>query len=133
MSALRKSYQVENNIISHPNFQNQPNQLPLTSPVVRQRVKSKPKKDFYTLKMLMALCGFGVFALMFTQLYIDAQINQVHYQIQSIQTQMSIQSSLNEQLQAEVANLSQYSRIHEIATAHGLQFHENIVTIISNR
>ena len=126
MAAKRRDVQLE--AIKHMP-QHLPNQQPDSPRVVRRRVEKKPKRSFYTLKMLFTLCGLGVFGLMFIQLYMDAQLNHVHYQMQRVQMDISYQSAINEQLNAQISELSQRSRIIEIATERGLSISENIINI----
>ena len=129
MAARKKEIPYE---MMNPN--GQPKQLPLQQPdsprVVRKRIEKKPKRSFYTFKMLLAVCCIGIFGLMFVQLYVDSQINLVHYEIQSTRSAIDQQLAINEQLRAEISDLSQYSRVIEIATSQGLTFNEdNIVNI----
>ena len=119
MIAEKKNIQLE----AMPGHQ--PTQHPDSPQVVRRRVENKPRRSFYTLKMLLATCGIGVFALMFVQLYIDTQINHVHYEIQRTRLSINRETIMNEQLNAQISELSQHSRIMEIATSHGLTFNEN--------
>ena len=110
--------------------QHLPNQQPDSPQVVRRRIEKKPKGRFYTLKMLLTACGIGVFALMFIQLYMDTQINHYHYDIQHTRVAINRVNFRNEQLNAQISELSQHSRIIEIATARGLSFNaENIIDI----
>ena len=102
-----------------------PNQQPDSPQVVRRRIEKKPKARFYTLKMLLTTCGIGIFALMFVGLYIDTQINHVHYDIQRVRMAINEGINYNEQLNAQIAELSQHSRIMEIAISRGLTFNEN--------
>jgi cell division protein FtsL len=60
----------------------------------------------------------------------DTQINHIHYDIQRTRMDINRVTIRNEQLNAQISELSQYSRIIEIATARGLEFNaENIVDI----
>jgi len=109
-----------------------PHQQPQSPHIIRRRVAKKPKRSLYTFKMLLAVCGLGIFGLMFIELYLASQINHVHYEIQGLRHAINENLNVNEQLSAEVSILSQQSRIIEIATARGLELtlNENIVTII---
>ena len=109
--------------------QHLPHQQPETPQVVRRRLVKKPKGRFYTFKMLLAVCGIGIFGLMFIQLYMDSQINHVHYEIQTLRTNINQELSRNEQWSAYIAELSQRSRIIEIAKERGLAFAEQIINI----
>ena len=128
MAAKRKDVHLES--IKHIQ---QPQYLPdqqLGSPrIVRRRVEKKPKRNFYTLKMLFVACGIGVFGLMFMGLYMDSQINHVHYEMQRVRMTIDRELAINEQLSAQISELSQHSRIIEIATSRGLTFNENIISI----
>ncbi|MCL1989716.1 MAG: hypothetical protein FWG67_02385 [Defluviitaleaceae bacterium] len=108
-----------------------PQRQPESPRVVRRRIEKKPKKSFYTFKMLCMMCGIGIFGLMFVELYMASQINHIHYEIQGLQHQIEGAQVINEQLHAQVSILSQQSRIIEIATEHGLTLtpNENIVNI----
>lgn len=128
MAAQRKNSQLE--AIKHlQQPQHLPDQQPDSPRVVRRRVEKKPKRNFYTLKMLLTLCGIGVFGLMFIQLYMDAQLNHIHYQMQRVQMEINLESAINEQLSAQISELSQHARIIEIATERGLSVSENIINI----
>ena len=110
-----------------------PNHLPKQQPdsphVVRRRIEKKPKRNFYTLKMLLAVCGLGIFGLMFIQLYMDSQINHIHYETQIVRMNINSELTRNEELNARISELSQYSRIIEVATERGLILSENIINI----
>ena len=106
-----------------------PNQQPNSPRVVRRVVTSKPKRSFYTLKMLLVMGGLGLFGLMFAGLYMDSQINHVHYQTQQVRRLIAEESAMNEQLVARISELSRHSRIIDIATLRGLEFNENIINI----
>ena len=123
MAARRSNFQFEATQQHLP--QHLPHQQPESPQIVRRRVETKPKGRFYTLKMLLTVCGLGIFALMFLGLYVDTQINHVHYDIQRTRMSINEVNNLNEQLNAQIAELSQHSRIMEIATARGLTFNEN--------
>ena len=129
MAAERKKIQLE--AMTHMQQpQHLPNQQPGTRQVVKRRIETKPKIGFYTLKMLLTVCGIGIFGLMFIQLYMISQINHYHYQIQEVRSNIERELGNNEQLNAQIAELSQYSRIMEIATARGLSLSENRVLTI---
>ena len=126
MAAQRKKTQLET-MRQMPQPQHLPNQQPGSARVVKRQIEKKPKRSFYTLKMLLTVCGIGIFGLMFIQLYTISQINHYHYQMQEVRTNIERELSRNEQLNAQIAELSQYSRIIEIATARGLTLSENDV------
>ena len=128
MVAERKNIQLEVvQNMSQPGHL--PNQHPDSPQVVRRRVEKKPKRSFYTLKMLLTVCGLGIFGLMFIQLYMDSQINHIHYEIQHVRMDINRVNARNEELSAQISELSQYSRIIEIATERGLTLSENIINI----
>ena len=126
MAAERKKIQSET-MKQTPQPQHLPNQRPDSPQVVKRYIEKKPKRSFYTLKMLLTVCGIGVFVLMFIQLHMISQINHYHYQIQEVRGNINRELTMNEQLNARIAELSQYSRIIEIATARGLTLSENDV------
>lgn len=126
MAAQRKEVYLES--IKH--MPQQPYQQPSGQPVIRRRVKQEPKRSLYSFKMLLVLVGVGVFVLTFMNLYMVSQINHVHYEIQMTQQNIRYQTSINEQLNVQISELSQASRITEIAIERGLQFiQENIINI----
>jgi len=128
MAAERKKRQLEAN--GHiPKRGHLPNQQPDSPPIVRRRVDNKPKRSFYTLKMLLTVCGLGIFGLMFIELYMISQTNHIHYDIEQMRWNISYQTARNEQLSARISELSQYSRIIEVATERGLTLSENIINI----
>lgn len=127
MAAVRKETHLES--VKHMPHQ-QPYQQPIGQPVVRRRVRKQPKRSLYSVKMLLALSGVGIFAVAFMHLYMVSQINHVHYEIQMTQQTIRNQTSINDQLNVQISELSQQSRITEIATRNGLYFiPENIVNI----
>ena len=126
MAAQRKKIQLEM-MKQMPQPQHFPNQQPRSPHVVKRQIEKKPKRSFYTLKMLLTVCGIGIFGLMFIQLYMISQINHYHYQMQEVRTNIERELTVNEQLNAQIAELSQYSRIIEIATVRGLTLSENDV------
>ena len=128
MAAERKNIQLEMvQNMSQP--EHLPNQHPDSPQVVRRRVEKKPNRSFYTLKMLLTVCGLGIFGLMFIQLYMDSQVNHIHYEIQHVRRDITREITMNEQLSAQISELSQYSRIIEVATDRGLTLSENIINI----
>jgi len=108
-----------------------PSQQPNAPHIIRRRIEKKPKRSWYTLKMLLMVCVFGIFGLMFVELYMASQINHVHYEIQSTRNAIHYERNINEQLEAQVSILSQQSRIIEIAMERGLTLtpNENIINI----
>ena len=107
----------------------QPNKQPDSPRVIKRRIENKPKKSFYTLKMLLTVCGLGIFGLMFIQLYMDSQLNHIHYDIEHARMSINNEIAANEELSAQISELSQYSRIIEVATERGLTLSENIINI----
>lgn len=101
---------------------------PKAKPVVRRVVKKvnkEPKKQFYTLQNLMVLGGFLTFGLLFGQLWLDSQITALHVEAQNYQSRINSENEAASQLRSEIRELSSYSRVLEIATAHGLEVQEN--------
>ena len=128
MVAERKNIQLEASV-HMPQPGHQPNQHPDSSRVVRRRVENRPKRSFYTIKMLLTVCGVGIFGLMFIQLYMDSQINHIHYDIQRVRININRELAVNEELNARISEMSQYSRIREVATERGLTLSDNIIKI----
>ena len=126
MVAKRKDIQLE--VVRHNSQPGLPNH-PESPQVLRRLVENKPKRSFYTLKMLLTVCGIGIFGLMFIQLYMDSQINHIHYDIQRVRGDINHQLTINEQLNAQISELSQYARIIEIAYERGLTLSENIINV----
>jgi len=124
MAAIRK-YRTQP--IQHPQ------QQPQSPRITKRKTMRKPKRSLYTFKMLLTVCGLGIFGLMFIELYMASQINHVHYETQVLQQNIDQHLSHNEQLSAEVSILSQQSRIVEIAAQRGLTLtsNEKIITIIN--
>ena len=124
MAAQRKEVYLES--VKH--MPQQPYQQLSGQPVTRRRVK--PKRSLYSFKMLLVLIGIGAFSLAFMNLYMVSQINHIHYEIQLTQQNINNQTLINEQLNVQISELSQQSRITEIATRNGLHFiPENIINI----
>lgn len=99
------------------------------APRTRVRRVIRKKSRLYNPKFLLFLCGLGIFALMFGQLYIDAQVNRVHRQVEETRREIARETIVNEQLQGHISELSQHARVLEIASQRGLTFNENIIYI----
>jgi len=127
MAAKRKEKQIENANYMQAQPQYLPNQQPDSPRIIRRRTERKVRKRFQTFKIFLIASGLGIFSLMFIQLYIDTQITQVHYEIQQLRFDIGQELSVNEQLAAQISELSQRSRIIEIATERGLTFNENVI------
>jgi cell division protein FtsL len=110
-----------------PNQQPQWEQSPRR--VVKKRLEKAPKRNFYSIKLLLAICGVGVFGLMFMRLYLDSQINHINAQTELTRMAINNQLIINEELAAQVADLSRQTRIIEIATERGLTFNDNVIRI----
>lgn len=97
--------------------------------VVKKRLEKSVKKNFYGVKMLFAICGVGMFGLMFMQLYLDSQINHINAQAELTRMEINSELIINEQLASTVSELSRPTRIIEIATERGLTFNDNVIRI----
>ena len=97
--------------------------------VVKKRLEKAPRRSFYSIKMLLAICGLGVFGFMFAQLYLDSQINHINTQTELVRMRINQELVINEQLASQVSELSRYTRIVEIATDRGLTFNDNVIRI----
>lgn len=107
-----------------------PSRQPRRQPSAPVKVKQVPKRRFYSFKMLIILSGVGVFALAFMHLYMVSEINHVHYEIQQTQRNIRHETSINQQLNVQISELSQASRVTEVAIERGLEFlQENIVNV----
>ncbi len=86
-------------------------------------------KGFYNFTNLAIIAGIGVFGIVGGQLYLDAQINQMHYQTEALKLKIANQTVVNEELYSKIAELSTYTRAMEIAKQNGLSTHQNIISI----
>ena len=116
-----------NQIIHLPQQQPQKEQSP--SRVIKRRLEPVRKRSFYSFKLLFAICGIGVFCLMFLQLYLDSHINHINAQAEMTRMQVNQELSINEQLASQVSALSRPTRIMGIASEQGLTFNDNVVRI----
>lgn len=96
---------------------------------VKRTVVKRKKKGLYNLSNLAILTGFFIFGLVGGRLYLDAQINQLHYETESLKLKISNQTVVNEELYSKIAELSTYTRAMEIAKQNGLATYNNIVNI----
>lgn len=114
--------------ITHlPNRQPQREHTP--DKVVKKRLEKRAKKSFYSIRMLFAICGMGMFGLMFMQLYLDSQINHINAQVELARMEIEQELIINEELASMVSELSRPARINEIATARGLTINDNVIRI----
>lgn len=123
MAAQRKIKTISNQPYAYP--------LPEQEPHRHARTHSRrvARKSFYNLKWLLALCGVGVFALMFLQLYMDSQINHLRAQAEWTRIEINNELIINEQLSSQVSELSRPARIIEIGTQSGLTNEGDIIRI----
>ncbi len=89
----------------------------------------KRKRGLYNFTNLAIVAGIGIFAIVGGQLYLDAQINQMHYQTEALKLKIANQTVVNEELYSKIAELSTYTRAMEIAKENGLSTYENIISI----
>ena len=106
--------------------QQQPLQRRTVKPTQKRKAK---KKGLYSLQGLVGMTVVGVFLLLIGQLYLDAQINQMHYQTEALKLKIANQTVVNEELYSKIAELSTYTRAMEIAKENGLSTYENIISI----
>ena len=86
----------------------------VASTLKKQKVK---KKGLYSLQVLIG------------QLYLDAQINEIHYRVEKKKLEIDQQTVVNEELYSKISELSTYSRAMEVAKNNGLSTYENTITI----
>ena len=116
----------------------QPEQMP----VVRQEQFKKPKtrtlikrqvrretKELYSMTNLAIGLIAGIFLIVVVQLWVDARINALHYEVENLKFEMETQNVANEELYSKIAELSTYSRAMQIANEHELKTQGNIVYI----
>ena len=103
--------------------QQQPLQRRTVKPTQKRKAK---KKGLYSLQGMTVV---GVFLLLIGQLYLDAQINELHYQVERKKLEIDQQVVVNEELYSKISELSTYSRAMEIAKENGLSTYENTITI----
>ena len=96
------------------------------STVKKKRVK---KKGLYSLHGLVGMSSVLVFILLIGQLYLDAQINEVHYLVEQKRLEINQQLVVNEELYSKISELSTYSRAMDVAKTKGLSTYENTITI----
>ena len=89
----------------------------------------KRKRRLYNFTNLAIVVGIGGIAIVGGQLYLDAQINQMHYQTEALKLRIANQTVVNEELYSKIAELSTYTRAMEIAKENGLSTYENIISI----
>ena len=106
-----------------------PNHQPDKKRVIRHVEKTK-KKSFYSIKSILAMSALAAFGILFGQLYLDSQINKVHYEIQELRFHMGNQQIANDQLYAQISQLSMSSRVMEVASGHGLSMQGGNVVYI---
>lgn len=96
---------------------------------IKRTVVKRKKKGLYNFTNLAILTAVGSFCLVGGRLYLDAQINQIHYETEALKLKISNQTVVNEELYSKIAELSTYSRAMEIAKQNGLSTYNNIVNI----
>ena len=106
--------------------QQQPLQRRTVKPTQKRKAK---KKGLYSLQGLVGMTVVGVFLLLIGQLYLYAQINELHYQVERKKLEIDQQVVVNEELYSKISELSTYSRAMEIAKENGLSTYENTITI----
>lgn len=97
--------------------------------VIKKRQVQRKKKRLYNFTNLAILTAIGCFMIVGGQLYLDSQINQIHYQTEALKLEIANQTVMNEELYSKIAELSTYTRAMKIAKENGLSTHENIVSI----
>ncbi|MDE5978127.1 MAG: cell division protein FtsL [Turicibacter sp.] len=105
-------------------------QQPLKRRTITTTKRNQSKKTgLYSLQGLAGMVAIGVFLLLVGQLYLDAQINEIHYQVERKKLEINQKEVANEELYSKISELSTYSRAMEIAKANGLATFENTITI----
>jgi len=108
-----------------------PNHQPDKTRVVRH-VEQRKKKSLYSIKSILVMSALAAFGILFGQLYLDSQINRVHYEIQELRFHIGNQQIANDQLYAQISQLSMSSRVMEVASEHGLSMQGGNVIYIQN-
>ena len=98
----------------------------VASTLKKQKVK---KKGLYSLQGLIGISSVLDFMLLIGQLYLDAQINEIHYRVEKKKLEIDQQTVVNEELYSKISELSTYSRAMEVAKNNGLSTYENTITI----
>ncbi len=109
-----------------------PNQSPVKKTQKRLLIKRQVRRETKTLysgKNLMIGLIAGVVLIVMGQLYLDAQVNAMHYKVENLKFEMNTQNVANEELYSKIAELSTYSRAMEIANEYGLKTQGNIIYI----
>ena len=63
------------------------------------------------------------------QLYLDSKLNDLHYDIENLKYNIGLQEVQNEELYANIAELSTYSRAMDIVESYNLETQGNIIYI----
>ena len=93
-------------------------------PVVRNRIVVQPQKKRSGLRRLLLLGLLS--ALMIFYVWLNVETAECLHEIEQLQENLQVSQQENERLRAEVAKLSSFARINEIArTKLGLVFVEN--------
>lgn len=104
-------------------------------PTVQERSNSSIKKSLFTPgeKLIgLAFAGlvcFGAVHIISNQ----TEIYQVNKDIQDVQTKIKEQQKINSDLQVQVKDLSNYSRILDKAKKMGLELNENNVKVVQEK
>ena len=101
-------------------------------PSIQKRIKitqtrKVKKKGLNTVHGFLGVTVVGVFLLLVGQLYLDGEINQLHYDTEQLKLEIQQKSVENEELYSKISELSTYSRAMEIAKENGLATYENAV------
>ena len=103
-------------------------------PQIQKRIKQTQtrkvkKRGLNTVHGFLGVTVVGVFLLLVGQLYLDGEINQLHYDVERLKIEIQQKSVENEELYSKISELSTYSRAMEIAKENGLATYENAVYI----
>ena len=74
----------------------------VASTLKKQKVK---KKGLYSLQGLIGISSVLVFMLLIGQLYLDAQINEIHYRVEKKKLEIDQQTVVNEELYSKISEL----------------------------
>ena len=99
----------------------------------RKLVKRQVRKPSTTNKVnptsLMGLMAVAGCLFIGGQLYLDSKLNDLHYDIENLKYNIGLQEVQNEELYANIAELSTYSRAMDIVESYNLETQGNIIYI----
>lgn len=101
----------------------------------KKSFKPKVKKSLFTKGEKFLYIVFACIVFYFSTKIISnqAHIYEVNKEIQQVETTMTEQQKVTEDLKAQVNELSEYSRVLETAKKQGLKINENNVKVVQNK